>query len=205
MSPRPDVSEERRAQIIESAIKVFARQGFASTRMDDVAVESGLSKGLLYWYFKSKEEIIIAIADLLFGAEFRKMQSLSASGQAARACLESFLEIFIEDLQGMLKVAPVIYEFYALAFRNATVRKVMQEYLGRFVAILEPIVQHGMDHGEFSPGNARQVTLAIGSALEGTLLLWAYAPELVQPEQQLRLSMALMLEGLEMRNEEPVS
>jgi AcrR family transcriptional regulator len=66
MSPRPDVSEERRNQIIESAIKVFAREGFANTRMEDVATESGLSKGLLYWYFKSKEEIIIAIADLLF-------------------------------------------------------------------------------------------------------------------------------------------
>ena len=64
MSPRPNVSEERRAQIIESAIKVFARQGFASTRMDDVAIESDMSKGLLYWYFKSKDEIIIAIADL---------------------------------------------------------------------------------------------------------------------------------------------
>jgi AcrR family transcriptional regulator len=205
MSPRPDVSEERRTQIIESAIKIFARQGFASTRMDDVAAESGLSKGLLYWYFKSKEEIIIAIADLLFGAEFRKMQNLSAKGQTARACLESFIEVFITDLQGMLKIAPVIYEFYALAFRNITVRKVMQEYLGRFVAILEPIVQHGMDRGEFSPGEPRQVTLAIGSALEGTLLLWAYAPELVQPEPQLRLCVALMLDGLEMRNEKPVS
>ncbi|MBN2146273.1 MAG: TetR/AcrR family transcriptional regulator [Anaerolineales bacterium] len=199
MSPRPDVSEERRAQIIESAIKVFARQGFASTRMDDVAAESGLSKGLLYWYFKSKEEIIIAIADLLFGAEFHKLQSLSIEGQTARACLESFLEIFIADLQGMLKVAPVIYEFYALAFRNATVRRVMQEYLGRFVAILEPIVQHGMENGEFIAGDARQVTVAIGAALEGTLLLWAYAPDLVQPEQQLRLSMKLILEGLEIR------
>jgi TetR/AcrR family fatty acid metabolism transcriptional regulator len=197
MSPRPNVSEERRAQIIESAIKVFARQGFASTRMEDVATESGLSKGLLYWYFKSKEEIIIAIANLLFCAEFQKMKKLSVEGQTARACLESFLDIFLEDLQGMLKVAPVIYEFYALAFRNATVRRVMQEYLSRFVAILEPIVQHGMDNGEFTPSDARQVTIAIGSALEGTLLLWAYAPELVQPEEQLRVSMALMLKGLD--------
>ena len=199
MSPRPDVSEERRAQIIESAINVFARQGFANTRMDDVAAESGLSKGLLYWYFKSKEEIIIAIADLLFGAEFQKMQKLSVGGQTARACLESFLDIFLEDLRGMLKVAPVIYEFYALAFHNAIVRKVMQEYLGRFVAILEPIVQHGMDNGEFTPGDARQMTIAIGSALEGTLLLWAYAPKMVHPEEQLRVSVVLLLNGLEAR------
>jgi AcrR family transcriptional regulator len=197
MSPRPDVSEERRAQIIESAIKVFARDGFANTRMDDVAAESGVSKGLLYWYFKSKEEIIIAIADLLFSDEFRKMQKLSIEGQTARACLESFLDIFIEDLRRILKVAPVIYEFYALAFRNALVRKVMQEYLGRFVAILEPIVEHGMQTGEFTPGDARQTTIAISATLEGTLLLWAYAPDMVQPEVQMRTGMSLLLKGLE--------
>jgi AcrR family transcriptional regulator len=197
MSPRPDVSEERRTQIITAAIKVFAQEGFANTRMDDVSAEAGLSKGLLYWYFKSKEEIIIAIADVLFGAEFRKMQELTIEDQSARSCLESFLDIFLEDLRGMMKVAPVIYEFYALAFRNPTIRKVMQEYLGRFVAIMEPIVWHGMDTGEFTPGDARQVTIAIASALEGTLLLWAYAPELVQPEEQLRASMALILKGLD--------
>ncbi|MBN2550781.1 MAG: TetR/AcrR family transcriptional regulator [Anaerolineales bacterium] len=196
MSPRPDVSEKRRAQILESAIQVIAQQGFANTRMDDVAAESGYSKGLLYWYFKSKEEIIIAIADLLFGVQFRKMQKLSVEGQTARACLENFLDIFLEDLRGMLKVAPVIYEFYALAFRNTTVRKVMQQYLERFVEILEPIVQQGMDNGEFTPGKARQITIAIGAALEGTLLLWAYAPEMFQPEEQLRASMALILKGL---------
>jgi AcrR family transcriptional regulator len=197
MSPRPDVSEERRAQIIAAAIKVIAREGFTNTRMDAVSAESGLSKGLLYWYFKSKEEIIIAIADLLFGAEFRKMQSISAEGQSARARLDIFLNIFLEDLREMMKVAPVIYEFYALAFRNTTVRKVMQEYLGRFVAILEPIVKQGMDAGEFTLGDARQVTIAIGSALEGTLLLWAYAPDLVQLEEQLRSTMTLLLKGLE--------
>jgi AcrR family transcriptional regulator len=197
MSPRPDVSEERRNQIIESAMQVFAREGFAKTRMDDVAAEAGLSKGLLYWYFKSKEEIIIAIADLLFGTELRKLQKLMPDGQPARACLENFLEVYIRDMQAMLKVAPIIYEFYALAFRNQTVRRVMQEYLHRSIAILEPMVQRGMNDGEFAPGDARQVAITIGATLEGTLLLWAYDPELVQAEEQLRTGMALLLKGLE--------
>ena len=197
MSPRPDVSEERRNQIIESAIQVFSRQGFANTRMDDVAAESGLSKGLLYWYFKSKDDIIIAIADLLFSVEFRKIERLSTDDRTARAGLESVLAVFLDDLQALLKVAPVIYEFYALAFRNATVRKVMQAYLRRYLAAVEPIVQHGMDTGEFAPGDARQVTIAIGAALEGTLLLWAYAPELVKPAEQMQTVMALLLKGLE--------
>jgi len=56
MSPRPDVSEERKNQILDAAGKVFARLGFQKTRMDDIVEESGLSKGTLYWYFKSKDE-----------------------------------------------------------------------------------------------------------------------------------------------------
>jgi AcrR family transcriptional regulator len=197
MAPRPDVSEERRNQILESAIKVFTRKGFADARMDDVAAESGLSKGLLYWYFKSKEEVIIAIADLLFGAEFRQMEKLSAEEGTARACLERFLELFIDDLRGILKVTPVIYEFYSLAFRNTTVRRVMQRYLQRFLAFMEPVIRRGMEGGEFAPGNARKKAIAIGAALEGTLLLWAYAPKLFDPEQQLRATMNLMMKGLQ--------
>lgn len=197
MSPRPDVSEERRNQIIESAIKVFAREGFANTRMEDVASESGLSKGLLYWYFKSKEDIIIAIADLLFSAEFRKMQNLSIEGQTSRDCLWNFLDIFIKDLQMILKLSPVIYEFYALAFRNSTVRRVMHEYLQRFIMIMEPMISQGMERGEFMPGNTRQITIAIGACFEGTLLLWSYAPDMIQPEQQLHASLAILIRGLE--------
>jgi AcrR family transcriptional regulator len=197
MAPRPDVSEERRTQIIDSAIKVFTRKGFADARMDDVASESGLSKGLLYWYFKSKEEIIIAIADLLFGAEFHTMETLSAESGSARECLDKFLDLFIQDLRGILKVAPVIYEFYALAFRNKVVRRVMQRYLRRFLAFMEPVIRRGMDAGEFVAGDAREKSIGIGAALEGTMLLWAYAPKLFDPEQQLRGTMALILEGLE--------
>ena len=197
MSPRPDVSEERRNQIIESAIKVFAREGFAHTRMEDVAAESGLSKGLLYWYFKSKEDIIIAIADLLFSAEFRKMQNLSIEGQTSRDCLENFLDIFIEDLRNILKLTPVIYEFYALAFRNSTVRHVMHEYYQRFIMIMEPIIQQGMESGEFRSGDARQVTITIGAVFEGTLLLWSYAPDMIQPEEQLRSGLDILIRGLE--------
>lgn len=197
MSPRPDVSEERRNQIIESAIKVFAREGFANTRMEDVAAESGLSKGLLYWYFKSKEDIIIAIADLLFSAEFRKMQNLSIEGQTSRDCLENFFDIFIKDLRNILKLTPVIYEFYALAFRNSTVRHVMHEYYQRFIMIMEPIIQQGMESGEFRSGDARQVTITIGAAFEGTLLLWSYAPDMIQPEQQLRAGLEILIRGLE--------
>jgi AcrR family transcriptional regulator len=196
MSPKPDVSQERRSQIIEAAINVFTRRGIHQARMDDIVTETGLSKGALYWYFKSKDDIIIAIADLLFGGELQKLENLQCDELSAHECIQRFLDVFLQDLRPMLKQRPIIYEFYALAFRNQVVRQVMQRYLQRFVAIIEPVVERGMSGGEFAPGDTRQATLAIGAAIEGTLLLWAYAPELVPLEEQIRASMELVLQGM---------
>ncbi|HEY6540074.1 MAG TPA: helix-turn-helix domain-containing protein, partial [Ktedonobacteraceae bacterium] len=66
MSPRPDVSEERRNQILAAASTVFARSGFHEARMDDIAEEVGLSKGALYLYYKSKDAIIAALLKFFF-------------------------------------------------------------------------------------------------------------------------------------------
>ena len=66
MPPRPDVSAERRAQIIEAALACFKRKGFNNTTMDDIVTESGLSKGSLYWYFESKDELFTAALMSMF-------------------------------------------------------------------------------------------------------------------------------------------
>src|SRR5260221_11591312 len=79
MSPRPNVSEERKQQILDAAIAVFARLGFRAARMDDVAEQAGLSKGALYLYYKSKAAIIAAQLQHLFSQEFNHLQSLVES------------------------------------------------------------------------------------------------------------------------------
>ena len=57
MRGRSKASTETRQRILEAALSCFMRQGYNSTTMDDIAGESGTSKGTLYWYFKSKEEL----------------------------------------------------------------------------------------------------------------------------------------------------
>jgi AcrR family transcriptional regulator len=59
-SKREVVSEFRRAEILESACKVFAKKGFADSTMDEIADATGLAKGTLYLYFKSKQDVYLS-------------------------------------------------------------------------------------------------------------------------------------------------
>ncbi|MFF3457701.1 TetR/AcrR family transcriptional regulator [Streptomyces sp. NPDC002730] len=60
--------DARRRQILDGAARCFARNGFHATSMQDILREAGLSAGAVYRYFRSKEELIAAIADEAFSA-----------------------------------------------------------------------------------------------------------------------------------------
>jgi TetR/AcrR family fatty acid metabolism transcriptional regulator len=55
---REAVAVDKRRQILDAAVRVFARQGFHSTRVSDIADEAGVAYGLVYHYFSSKDEVL---------------------------------------------------------------------------------------------------------------------------------------------------
>lgn len=196
MSPREDVSEERKEQILDAATEVFAQKGFDQARMDDIVEETGLSKGALYWYFKSKDDIIFGIMDRLFRLEFKELEGLKDTESGAAEALWAFTEVAIKDINRMLHFMPITYEFLALAFRNKLVQKAIKQYINSYVSILDPMIQRGIDSGEFKKVNPREVSAAVGAIIEGTMLLWVYDRSLIEPDKNIRASINLLLDGV---------
>jgi AcrR family transcriptional regulator len=201
MSPRPDVSEERKDQIMNAAEEVFSQKGFSDARMDDIAEETGLSKGTLYLYYKSKDDLIIAILDRIFQREFKTIENLDLATISASKAIWAFVETTAKDIKVMVRLLPITYEFMGLAFRNKFVQKTFKAYLNHYLDILIPIIQHGIDSGEFRPADAKEVAIAMGAIMEGTLLLWVYDNSLIEPEIHLRSGMKLLLEGVQAKGE----
>jgi AcrR family transcriptional regulator len=197
MSPKPDVSEARKSQIIEAAIKVFTRLGFHDARMDDIVEESGLSKGALYWYFKSKDDVIMAILENLFERELSGLKALRTKNAPARELLQEFMQMTTQELKQMSRLLPIAYEFYSLAFHNKSVRKAVKRYLQTYIDLLTPLIQKGIDEGAFRNVEVEQAAISIGAIIEGTLILWVFDPEKVDLERQLHQSLSIFLIGLE--------
>lgn len=196
MSPRPDVSEERKDQILDAASEVFADKGVHETRMDDIVKESGLSKGTLYWYFKSKDEIVLSIFERMFSREFQELENLVDTDGSATERMLYFAERASEDIRRMLRLIPLAYEFMAWAFRRKFIQDAFKLYVNKFMDILIPLLQQGIDSGEFRNINPRAAAITVGAIIEGTILIWVYDQSLVDPEQHIREGIILLLEGL---------
>ncbi|HET6596150.1 MAG TPA: TetR/AcrR family transcriptional regulator [Anaerolineales bacterium] len=199
MSPRPNVSRERKKQIIDAAEEVFTQKGFDQARMDDIAEETGLSKGTLYLYFKSKEDLIAAILDRVFQHEFRQFEALNLTEMGAVDVIWKITDLITKDILGLQRLMPIIYQFLALAFRNKHVQRALAKYINQYVDLLIPIIQRGVDSGEFRQVDAQETAIAMGAILEGTLLLWVYDKSLVKPDYHIRSGMKLLLEGVQAR------
>ena len=196
MSPRQDVSEERTNQILVAAEEVFTAKGLDKSRMEDIAERTGLSKGTLYLYFKSKEDLIIAIFDRIFGGLFQQNKVQTVKQVNAVEAIRNYSEAAIQDYLRVLFMFPVAYEFLALAFRNSSVQNAFKRYFSNYMDELVPIIQRGVETGEFRKVDPNEVALAAGAIIEGTILLWVYDRSRVDPETHIRSSINLLIQGL---------
>jgi AcrR family transcriptional regulator len=196
MSPRPDVSEERKDQILDAASEVFVEKGVHEARMDDIVKESGLSKGTLYWYFKSKDEIVLSIFERIFSREFQELEKLVESEGTAAERLLGYTENVIDDVRRMLRLMPLAYEFMAWAFRRKFVQDAFKLYMNKYMDVLVPLIQQGIDSGEFRDIDPASAAITIGAIFEGTILLWVYDKTLIDTDKHIREGISLLLEGI---------
>jgi len=132
----------------------------------------------------------------MFASEFADLENLVNEDKTATERLLHFTDRAIEDVRKMLRLMPLAYEFMAWAFRRKFVQDAFKHYMNRYMDILVPIFQQGIDAGEFRFFDPRSAAITSGAIVEGTILLWVYDNSLVDPKKHIREGIILLLEGL---------
>jgi len=202
MTPRPDVSAERRDQILDTAEDVFAQRGFDEARMDDIAEHSGLSKGAIYWYFKKKDDIIAALLDRVFRRSIDSMRAAAARPIAVLDRLALIGEQTSRDFESMSRLMPIALEFYSVALRQKKVRRHLAEMYDEMLAILVPLIEEGVRSGELDDVDPRQAATLLLATYAGLGLVSAISPKTVDwktlgPQAALMLCSGLKKRGPE--------
>ncbi|TGB00154.1 TetR/AcrR family transcriptional regulator [Sporolactobacillus shoreae] len=174
----PKVSEEhfirRRAQILEAAKKVFSRKGYEPVTMQDIVEESGMSRGGVYQYFSSTEEMMRALMEENTSKFEEYVESLIKTNEKIWDALQSYLHEVESEAEDPFSMAA--YEYFVTGWRTEERQNYMSWRYGNGQKIFLRLFEEGVRRGEFVPRQSLEaitrffINVNDGIALEATLL-----------------------------------
>jgi len=167
--------EARPSEIMAAALDLFVERGFAATKLDDVAARAGVSKGTLYLYFSSKEELFKAVIQqgilpVLEQGEEMLAQHSGDTASLLRALINRWWEVVGKSkLAGILKLIvseggnfPEVARYF-----HDNVSQGIDELLGK-------VLQIGIEKGEFRPVDIESAIDAIAAPIL-MRAIWEYS------------------------------
>lgn len=142
--------EDRPQEITQAALEAFAEKGYAATRVEEVAKRAGVSKGLMYLYFKTKEELFKAVVKSVV---VRRIDQLIGNIESTELSSEDFIRgpllSFMKQLPGS-PVAIVIRLLIAAGPRHPDlVDYYYENVVAKGLAAITSFVESGIERGEF--------------------------------------------------------
>jgi AcrR family transcriptional regulator len=172
-TPARSAPVDKRRVILDAAVRVFARQGFHTCRVSDIADEAGVAYGLVYHYFQSKDEVLDTLFLERWDVLLEAIREVDASDAPARAKLRAIAGFIIDSYRhdpDLMKVIIVEVTRAANSFGAAHLGKITEAY-----AQIRGIVEQAQRDGEFSGDvTAEFAAMAFYGAIEQVLTGWIF-------------------------------
>lgn len=204
--PRPPRWERRKdsrpAELIQAALELFVERGFATTRLEDVAARAGVSKGTLYLYFDSKEELFKAVVRSSIIPAIAQVEEIIERDSGPSAALLRRIVMGWWEAVGNSPASgiPKLIMSEARNFPELA-RWHYEEAIARSDRAIERLIQRGIDRGEFRRVDV-EYTRRVMIAPILMLTIWRHSfdvcdPQPVEPQRYLETYLDLILVGLE--------
>ncbi|WP_047150931.1 TetR family transcriptional regulator, partial [Aneurinibacillus tyrosinisolvens] len=154
MSPKVTANhkEQRRKEIMHAAVEVFKRKGFEPVTMKDIVEESGMSRGGVYMYFSSTEEIFRAILDEMEASEEQQLARLFEQGLNMWGVVDKLLEEQEHQIERVAEgLTPAVFEYFFTGWREKNRDAYMVERYKRAIRQWAPFLEAAVERGELQP------------------------------------------------------
>jgi TetR/AcrR family fatty acid metabolism transcriptional regulator len=185
---------DKRRIILEAAVRVFARQGFHTCRVSDIADEAGVAYGLVYHYFSSKEEILDTLFLERWDVMLEAISEVDASSRSPREKLQAIAGFIVESYRHdpeLMKVIIVEVTRAANTFGRTHLAKIREAY-SQIAGIVARAQAAGVFREQISPEFA---ALAFYGLIEQVLTGWIFESDSVG-EDELERAKSLIVETI---------
>lgn len=176
---------DTRTRVLDAALQVFSRQGYAGSTLDQVGGEAGLTKGAVYWHFSNKTDLYLAICErnLKHQAQFipQQAQAILQSENPEQA-LAVWLKSQVIECMAAPGRPMLFFEFFT-ASRDEVIREKMRElfevFYGSACNMFQSFQEQGFLRKDVDP---QSLAVFIQTVLNGLLLSWLMSPKTLELE-----------------------
>ena len=182
MGVRIEQKEKRKNEILAGGLDLFIRRGYTSTKISDIAKQVGMSTGLLFHYFESKEKLYEALIQEGVSAP---MNIMADSGVEPIA----FFETTTKRILNFFKCKPIFAKYFVLmnqAYYNESAPQSVKNMLKDY-DIFTPtsrLIERGQETGTIRNGNSYALAMTYWCAIQGIAEQMAVNPENPYPESE---------------------
>lgn len=142
--------EVRRAEIMDAAIRLFAVKGYLNTTTQDIIDEVNISRGLLYYHFKNKEDILYCIIDRFSNPLLERLERLSFQGEGdAIDKVRAFINTTMIPEQNVTTESSVLQDAINLEENRYLLDRFYHKLSGRMTECFSHIIEQGNQEGVF--------------------------------------------------------
>lgn len=150
-------------------MRVFARRGFHTSRVGDIAEEAGVAHGLLYHYFSSKDEVLQTVFRENWSELLQRFEQVDASEEPADEKLRGIVKILLRTWRNDPDLVTVMVREVGRSAQLAT----QVEVIGEGFAVIERVIREGQAEGVFRSGlDPRLASWVVYGGLEEILTGW---------------------------------
>jgi AcrR family transcriptional regulator len=169
LTDRSTAQEEKRRVILAAAVRVFARKGYHTSRVGDIAEEAGIAHGLLYHYFSSKEEVLQTVFRENWTELVATLHRIEGSDEPAPAQLQGIAKVLLRSWRADPDLVRVMVREVA---RSPQLQSQVDEIREGFL-VIQRVIERGQADGTFRPElDARLASWIVYGGLEELLTGW---------------------------------
>ncbi len=191
-----ELQDRRKEQIMSAALSVVVAKGYDQSRMDDIVEKSQLSKGAIYWYYKSKEEVYLSLVDYWFVQYSSGVMDTLQQQESASYQLKALFDFFIEQFDKNPATFKLLVEFWRLAGLNPDFNAKLQQIYSDFLEYIIEIIKVGVANGEFKNVEPRITALSILINIEGITWFTLFDKSGVEAHEYIDTISNFILNGL---------
>lgn len=190
--------EIRKSTILKAARKLFFEKGFRSVTVESIAKKAELSKGAVYLYFKSKDEIYSQILLNDINKFHEKVVGLIEAGGKASEMLFQLSNVYVDFFLKDRELFRILITFMLHA-NHSNLPEDFQVHIikstNKTIDVIENIITRGVEEGEFSADvNVRRIRNALWGFLNGVLSLYIFIGTEAKREQLIRSTITVGLD-----------